>query len=134
MYKRGFYMGKRIMSILISVGIMYLFSIVFLAGLTALVFYRNLDREVAEGGIMLTYILTGFVGGIIISLFHNRTLEIKWPAYVALGYCLCFFAISLICGGKTVSENLTTYLMILFLISSTAVVGYILAYTKRRKR
>ena len=71
--------------------------------------------------------------GIIISLFHNRTLEIKWPACVALGYCLCFFAISLICGGKTVSENLTTYLMILFLISSTAVVGYILAYTKRRK-
>ena len=70
-------MGKRIMSILISVGIMYLFSTVFLAGLTALVFYRNLDREVAEGGIMLTYILTGFVGGIIISLFHNRTLEIK---------------------------------------------------------
>lgn len=125
-------MGKRVVSIIFNVIIMYLFSTIFLAGLTAIVFTKDLDREVAEGGIMLTYILTGFVGGGCISFMNRECKNILLPALSALTYCTIFLVISLASGEQNGSDNTLNYAMVIMTVFVAEILGYLLAYKKRK--
>lgn len=130
--KGDFFMGKRVVSIIFNVIIMYLFSTIFLAGLTSIVFTQNLDKEVAEGGIMLTYILTGFVGGACSALLNKGNKNILWPALSSMVYCTIFLLISFGLGKQKLGENTSNYIMITLTVFIAAVTGYLLAYKKRK--
>lgn len=134
MCERGIFMGKRVVCVLGSIIFMYLFSMLALTGIAAVVYHQNLSGDVAEGGINLTYILTGLFGGCLCGRWSEPVLRIRVPILVSIGYCACLLMIAVILHEGRPGKGVLEYAIICGTMLLTTAIGYLLVQTRRRRK
>lgn len=75
----------------------YIISFVLLAVLAALLFFMDAPEGIVRGGVIVVYVLSCFVAGMILS--RNRGGRcFLWGIFAGAVYCLILFVVSLVCG------------------------------------
>lgn len=110
--------------------IAYVVSAVVLAVLAFLMFQWDVAEGVVRGGVIFAYVISCFVGGMIVSRNHSTRCYL-WGISAGVVYYLILLCVSMICN-RAVFVSIPGILPALFLCLAGGMLGGMMQAGKRR--